>query len=73
MRVRRAAALDRHLLSISLYTSSLCDTFSHVFTIKPYFRSRVLEKNIIISHGPFLGEALTAEPPAKRFKKTHRG
>ena len=37
MRVRRAAAPDRHYLSVSLYTNSLCDTFSHVFTIKPSF------------------------------------
>ena len=35
MRVRRTAALDRHLLSVSLRTSSLCDTSSHVFTVMP--------------------------------------
>ena len=49
MSVRRAGALDRHLLSVSLCTRSLCDTYSHVFTVKPFSRSRLLEKNIIIS------------------------
>ena len=31
MRVRRASALDRHLFSAILCTSSLCDTSLHVF------------------------------------------
>ena len=48
MRVRRAAALDRHLLSVSLCTSSLCDTSSHVFSVKPFFEI-VLKKSINIS------------------------
>ena len=51
MKVWRAVASDRPLLSVSLYTSSLCDTFSHVFTTKSFSRSRVLKNSIIISHG----------------------
>ena len=47
-----AAALDRHLLSVSLCKSSLCDTSSHVFTVKPFSRSRVLKKSLTISQTP---------------------
>ena len=49
MRARRVAAPDRHLLSVCLCTTSLCDTFSHIFTVKPFSKSRVLEKSMIIS------------------------
>ena len=61
--------LDRHLLSISSCTSSSCDTSSHVFIVKLFSRSRVLQKNIIISHGR--ADTLTAAPSAafRRLKK----
>ena len=42
---------DRHLFSVCLCTSSLWDTSSHVFIVKPLSRSRLLKKKIIISHG----------------------
>ena len=45
MRVRRAATLVRHLFSVSLHTIMLCDTFSHVFSVKAFSRSRMLKKH----------------------------
>ena len=39
-----AAAPDHHLFSVSLYRSALCDTFSHVFIVKPFSRSKILRK-----------------------------
>ena len=58
--------------SWTVHKCVLCDTFSHVSTVKPVFEVKNAKKSRVVSHGS-VSTLVRALNEHERQKKTHRG